>query len=166
MEILRIWAMPNKNTFSIKPIKELLQEEMYPGIWLDPFARNSKLATITNDLNPETTAEYHLEARQFLGIFESGFADGVLFDPPYNLSQMKECYDIAGIRLDKAMTNDAFHKHKNEVARVTKSGGKVISFGWNSNGMGKKRGFEIIKILIVPHGGNHNDTIVTVERKL
>ncbi len=36
----------------------------------------------------------------------------------------------------------------------------------NSMGMGKNRGFEIQRILLVPHGGNHNDTIVTVEKKL
>lgn len=33
-------------------------------------------------------------------------------------------------------------------------------------GIGKKNGFEIIEILLVAHGGMHNDTIVTVERKL
>jgi len=27
-------------------------------------------------------------------------------------------------------------------------------------------GFEITRILIVPHGGIHNDTICTVERKI
>jgi hypothetical protein len=32
--------------------------------------------------------------------------------------------------------------------------------------MGKNRGFEIVEILIVAHGGHHNDTLVTVERKL
>ena len=34
-----------------------------------------------------------------------------------------------------------------------------------SNAFGKKRGFEIEEILIVAHGGNRNDTLVTVERK-
>lgn len=42
----------------------------------------------------------------------------------------------------------------------------VISFGWNSNGIGKTKGLEIIEILIVAHGGQHNDTICTVERML
>ena len=41
----------------------------------------------------------------------------------------------------------------------------MISFGWNSIGFGKNRGFEIIEILLVAHGGTKNDTIVTVERK-
>ena len=40
-----------------------------------------------------------------------------------------------------------------------------MCFGWNSNGVGKVRGFEIIEILLIAHGGSHNDTIVTVERK-
>ena len=35
-----------------------------------------------------------------------------------------------------------------------------------SNGIGKNRGFEMLEILLVPHGGSKNDTIVTVERKL
>jgi len=30
--------------------------------------------------------------------------------------------------------------------------------------MGKNRGFEIVEILLVAHGGHHNDTIVTVEK--
>lgn len=46
------------------------------------------------------------------------------------------------------------------------TGGKVISFGWNSCGIGKTRGFEIERILIVCHGGHHNDTICTVEKKV
>jgi len=32
--------------------------------------------------------------------------------------------------------------------------------------MGKKMGFELIEILLVCHGSDHNDTIVTVERKV
>lgn len=32
--------------------------------------------------------------------------------------------------------------------------------------MGLKRGFEIVEILLVAHGSNHNDTIVTVEKKV
>ena len=44
--------------------------------------------------------------------------------------------------------------------------GKVISFGWNTAGIGKTRGFEIKRTLIVPHGGSKNDTLCTVEIKL
>lgn len=33
-------------------------------------------------------------------------------------------------------------------------------------GVGIKYGFEIQEILLVPHGGWHNDTIVVVEKKI
>lgn len=33
-------------------------------------------------------------------------------------------------------------------------------------GIGIKYGFEIQEILLVPHGGWHNDTIVVVEKKI
>jgi hypothetical protein len=63
-------------------------------------------------------------------------------------------------------TQSTFWSHlKNEISRIVKPGGVVVSCGWNSGGMGKKNGFEIIEIMLVAHGGWHNDTIVTVERK-
>jgi len=42
----------------------------------------------------------------------------------------------------------------------------VLSFGWNSAGMGEKRGFEIIEILLCAHGGGHNDTICVAEKRI
>ena len=43
IQIDRIWAMPNKNTFDIKPIKELILEEIDDGTWIDPFANKKEL---------------------------------------------------------------------------------------------------------------------------
>lgn len=60
--LIRKWAMPNKNTFSIKPIKELISKELTNGVWIDPFANTNKLANITNDLNPKFDTDYHLDA--------------------------------------------------------------------------------------------------------
>ena len=55
---------------------------------------------------------------------------------------------------------------KKEIGRITKIDGIVVSCGWNSGGIGKKYGFEMLEVLLVPHGGQHNDTIVTVEKKV
>lgn len=164
MVIERVWAMPNSETFSIKPIKILLNEEISQGIWIDPFARNSKIATITNDLNTLCETNYHLDAIEFLKIFQDESIDGVLFDPPYSPRQIKECYNNIGIENYNTKSN-FWSDIKNEITRLLKQNGKVISFGWNSMGLGKKRGFEIKRILLVPHGGHKNDTIVTVEIK-
>ena len=40
-----------------------------------------------------------------------------------------------------------------------------MSFGWNSSGFGNTRGYVVEEILLVAHGGAHNDTICVVERK-
>lgn len=159
--------MPNKNTFSIKPIKELIARHMEgAALTVDPFARDSKVATHTNDLNPETSAEHHMEAVDFLKIFPDKEMEGVLFDQPYSPRQVKEVYDGIGIKTTKETFQSSFYsKCKDEIARLLKPGGVVISFGWNSSGMGKNRGFEIIEILIVCHGAHHHDTICTVEVK-
>ena len=53
---------------------------------------------------------------------------------------------------------------KKEISRLVKPNGIVITCSWNSNGIGKSYGFELIEVLLVAHGGWHNDTIVTVER--
>lgn len=67
----RIWAMPNKNTFDILPIKNLINAEVdLTKIWIDPFANKNKIATITNDLNPNFNTDYHLDALDFLKLFE------------------------------------------------------------------------------------------------
>lgn len=164
--IERIWAMPNKHTFEIKPIHDLIEEEVTGGLWIDPFANRNKFATITNDLNEKYDTNYHLDALDFLKLFEDTTIDGILYDPPYSPRQVSECYNDVGYNVTWDTTKASFWgNHKKEISRIVKLGGKVITFGWNSGGIGKKYGFEIYRILLVPHGGWHNDTICTVEIK-
>lgn len=167
IKIERKWCMPNKNTFNIKPIKELLSEEIDNNkLWIDPFANKNKIATITNDLNPEYDTTYHMDALEFLKMFDDNSVDGVLYDPPYSPRQVSECYKHVGYNVTQETTRTSFWgNHKKEISRIVKKGGKVITFGWNSGGIGMKYGFEIQHILLVPHGGWHNDTICTVEIK-
>ena len=164
----RVWAMPNKNTFEILPIKNLISEEVsLKKLWIDPFANRNKIASITNDLNPEFDTDHHLDALDFLKLFDDASVDGVLYDPPYSPRQVSECYKNIGHNVTNETTRVSFWgNHKKEISRIIKPGGKVITFGWNSGGIGSKYGFEIKRILLVPHGGWHNDTICTVEVKI
>ena len=163
----RCWAMPNSRTFQIKPIKEFVQRNISGAqIVIDPFANDCKIGTITNDLNPEFNTDYHLDALDFLQLLPSCSADAVLYDPPYSLRQVSECYKGVGITVTQETTRSSWRaKHLDEIARILKPGGICLCFGWNSNGVGKKRGFEMIEICIVAHGGSKNDTICTAEIK-
>lgn len=164
--IKRVWAMPNKNTFSIKPIRELI-DRYNDGRSIDPFANSNNLATITNDIDDSFETDYHLDAKEFLKLFDDKSIDTVLFDPPYSPRQVSECYKKMGRTVNMQTTQASFWSDmKKEIGRITKRDGFVITCGWNSGGIGKKYGFEIEEILLVPHGGWHNDTIVTVERKV
>lgn len=168
MTINRVWAMPNSKTFSIIPIKELVERYTgQGGIIVDPFANGSQIGTITNDLNPKFNTTYHLDALDFLKLLDDECADVVLYDPPYSLRQVKECYEGVGVTVTAEHTKSSWRaKHLDEIARILKPGGICLCFGWNTNGVGKKRGFEMVEVLIVPHGGSKNDTLCTVERKL
>jgi hypothetical protein len=165
MNIKREWAMPNKHTFLIKPISKLLQKYVGDGLgWIDPFAGENSLAEITNDINPEKPTTYHLHAKEFVSSL-TGEYKGVLFDPPYSLRQMKECYDSIDVKMFKDDSQRFPQNIKEVIVPKIQINGIAITFGWNSQGFGKNLGFEIIEILMVPHGRSHNDTIVTVERK-
>lgn len=136
----RVWAMPNKQTFTIPPIRQLINEELGEK-YLDPFPFN-----------------YSKDATEYLQECEP--QEYSVFDPPYSPRQLKECYNGLGEYDTKSST---WSNWKNLLAEKTLS--KCISFGWNSVGLGKTRGFKITRLLLVSHGGMHNDTICTVEER-
>lgn len=165
MIINRKWAMPNSRTFDINPIRQLILKYLR-GYSVDPFAKDCHLATLTNDLDTNTTADRHEDALDFLKSIPDNSVDTMLYDPPYSPRQVSECYKKIGGCVDMQTTQSSYWSNqKKEIARAVKPGGICISCGWNSGGIGKSYGFEIQEILLVAHGGHHNDTIVTVERK-
>lgn len=163
--------MPNHDTFSVKPIGEFVQRYLGSStISIDPFARNKRWTTHTNDLNPDTAAEHHMDAEHFLDMLggQNVSADLVIFDPPYSPRQISECYKSIGLEVGMKETQSAllYQRVRNKIPQVLSEDGIVLSFGWNSVGMGKKHGFEIIEVLLCCHGGAHNDTICIAERKI
>ena len=148
-EFNRKWAMPNSKTFTIKPIKELILKHIDDGMTVvEPFANEcsikkeiSNINYISNDLDTQ-------------------------YDPPYSPRQVSEVYKSLDMTVNMQTTQSSYwSKQKEEISRIVKNGGKVITFGWNSGGIGKTKGFEIIDILLVAHSGWHNDTICTVDYK-
>lgn len=165
--ISREWTMPHKNTFNIPAVANLLKRHVTPGLWLDPFANNNASKRIlgnhvvTNDINTEYNTDFNMDALEFLGQFNG--VDGVIFDPPYSVDQCLRRY--TPIQNGTAGRAEYWAKCKDKIAQITNRGALVISFAWDSTGMGKNRGFEIIEIKLLCHGACHNDTIITVEVK-
>lgn len=92
MRITREWAMPNSKTFKIKPIREIIKKYVKEtDIVLDPFANEHSIESeiickkyISNDIDKTFNTDYHLEAQDFLRLFDDNSIDVVLFDPPYS----------------------------------------------------------------------------------
>lgn len=157
--------MPSVETFTIDPIRSLIERYMSDGVWVDPFCRASVFKArckFSNDLNPKFAGTHNMDALDFLKSLPAQSVDGVLFDPPFSPRQVKEAYQGFG----PCDTSRRFYStRKREAARVLRMGGIAIVCGWNSLGLGAKNGMKIEEVLLVNHG-DQNDTIVTVGRKV
>ena len=158
-----VWAMPSAWTFSIPPIAEFVWRwTKGAGVIVDPFCGQSKIATHRNDWG-----QGGVPAEEFLdGLLGEGLeADAVLFDPPYSPRQISECYQGLGLKAAMADTQNAalYSRVRPRLAQLCKPGGIALCFGWQSAGLGKAFG-PIEEILLVQHGGGHNDTICVAQR--
>lgn len=164
----RRWAMPSGDTLSVPPIAAFVRKYLADSkCSIDPFARNNAWATYSNDINPATCAAHHLDAVAFLEYVRlelEGKVDLAILDPPYSPRQISESYKAAGLPVTMADTqNAALMKRVRAALRpLLAPGAIVLSFSWNSAGMGD--GFKRIEIMLVAHGGAHNDTICVAEK--
>jgi hypothetical protein len=168
MNFQRVWAMPCADTFDCEPIKGFVQKYLIKSkVSVDPFARNKRWATYTNDLNPNTAAGKHVDAEEFLAsLVNDGIkCDLILIDPPYSPRQVKECYDSIGLPMKQtdALLGLTRKRLKSVIDKLATDDATVLFFGWNTVGMGSE--WEPIEILLVCHGSDHNDTICMAERR-
>lgn len=165
MEMKYLCQPPKKWTFEQPKLKEWVENWCEPkrGRYvLNLFAGKIRLnvAEVRVDISPEFRPDYCISAEQFI---KSCITEGVKFhtiilDPPYNLRKAREKYDGKYI--------GSFTKIKNLLPDILYPKGRVITLGYDTVGMSKSRGFEKIAVCIVCHGGDHNDTLCLVERKV
>lgn len=130
--IHRIWAMPNAETFSVPPIGEFVRRYLHTSkVSIDPFARNKRWATYTNDLNPETQAEYHMDVLVFAKklLAEGKSADLLIFDPPYSPTQIKMSYESIGLKNE----NKDFQRVGDGLTRKRSSPKFYCRIQWSSH---------------------------------
>lgn len=165
----RVWAMPNHQTFLIPPIRDMVHRLLSRSpVSVDPYAGNSSLATLTNDLNPKTSATYHMDAVDFLNALarKNVIADLILYDPPYSPRQIARCYAGFGRKATRSDTQNSrsAKRFRQAVSQVAVLGSYAACFGWNTCGLGQ--GWITEEIMLVCHGASHNDTICTVQRRM
>lgn len=163
IELTRHWVMPSIWTFKLRPIRTLFNKYSVGSGWYDPFAGENSPAEFTNDIEGRGN-QFNMDALEFLKTINSNSVLGVLFDPPYSVEQCLRRYTPK--QGGTAGRAEYWARCKDEIARIVEPNGLVISFGWDSTGICKKRGFEIIEIMLLCHGACHNDTIVTVDKKI
>lgn len=153
----RVWSMPSPRPFQIPAIAKLIEEEC-AGVPKEKIV----------DLFPHNATR---DAFELIKSLPDSTVRVFLLDPPYSHRQAKELYKDHGKEHGIQMVSwespkQYWTEFRKEITRVLEPGGKCITLGWNSQGTGKRLGFEITRILQVAHGGNRNDTIVTVDRKM
>ncbi len=126
----------------------------------DPYARNCEWNyPYTNDIDPDTRANHNMDALDFLRSLPSSTFHGVVFDPPFSEAQARR-YEHGTANI--YTTPGAITDQMNEIRRILMPGGFMLKFGYNST---RHNNFDLIHTWLVNHGGNHNDTIVTLWQK-
>jgi len=153
---------PKKYTFEMPQLLKWTIQNC-KGRTLNLFAGKTRLAGVDEtriDLNPEMPADYHMDAFEFVLMAKAkGWKfDTIIFDPPYNLRKSREKYF--------GVYTSELRKIKTELPNIVSEGGFVISYGYDTTGMGRSRGFELVHVCVINHSGDHNDTLCIIERKM
>ena len=146
-------------TFEQPKLKKWV-ESWCRGRVLNLFAGLTKLRAkeVRVDINPDMPADYHMDAYNFVTTWNNGSFDTVILDPPYNLRMAREKYN--GYYIGK------FTKVKNVLPSIMNEMGRVITLGYDTTGMSRKRGFRKLAIVVICHSGDHNDTLGVVEERV
>lgn len=147
---------PKKWTFEQPKLRKWI-EKWCKGKVLNLFAGKTRLNVdeFRIDSSDEFKPDLQTDALKFLKTTARKF-DTIILDPPYSLRKSYEKYK--GHYIGSKWT-----QVRRAVANVCNIGARVISFGYNSQGMSRKLGFMKLALCLVCHGGDHNDTICTVE---
>ena len=122
----------------------------------DPFARNCSWGTHTNDIDPDTDAQDHMDALEWLKTLPSNEFSYVLWDPPFSARQAQK-YEAGHVNVytDPGYVKKCF----DEIFRILVINGNVLKLGYNST---RPSGFELKRGWLVNFGGNRNDVVMTI----
>lgn len=146
-------------TFQSPKIKEWVEENSQ-GLVLNLFAGKTilNLQETRVDINKTMKADYYMDALDFVcNVAHNNSFDTIILDPPYSYRKAMEMY--------KGHYSSKFKLIADNILKILHEGGKIISFGYHSTFMGKKRGFYLDTMCIFAHGGAQHCTIAIIEKR-
>jgi len=146
-------------TFECKKIKKWVEKKS-SGKVLNLFAGKVKLNLneIRNDIDKKMNAEFNMDALDFVEKWNGKKFDTIILDPPYSYRKSMEMY--------KGNLNSRFKRIADEIPRILKAHGVVISFGYHSSFMGNIRGYKLKELCVFAHGGAQHCTIAIIEQRM
>lgn len=158
-ELELIYTSLKRYTFQSPKIKQWVERNS-SGYCLNLFAGNTKLDLneIRNDIDDNTLKDYQMDALKFVkfAIANNMLFDTVILDPPYAYRKAMEMYN--------GNYTSKFKQIADILPKVLKDSSKVISFGYHSTFLGKKRGYFLKKLCVFAHGGAQHCTIGIIEQ--
>jgi hypothetical protein len=159
------YDLASPDTFTIPIFKQTFRNYVAAGaVVADLFARNSQLGTcgLRNDIDRETSAESHLDVFDFLACIGDNTLDAVIIDPPFSFNQASKhyknsagkCLGVGWVPTVRRLAGDKL-----------KAGGLMFCCGWDGNGAGNKKAFNLVRVVVCAHGQSRNATILTVDQK-
>lgn len=176
MEIKYIQTPPKRYTFEMKKVKEWTELNS-KGLVLNLFAGKTKLNLneIRVDINKEMTKiDYIMDSFSFINFWieeKNDKFDTIILDPPYSLRKAREKYDISmknsnpNVNVHNKKMIGSFTIIKNVISNILAPEGRVLTFGYNSTGLGNARGFKKTKLLLINHFGDYDDTMGIIEEQ-
>ena len=146
----------NRQTFKSNAIRNWVESNC-TGLVLNLFAGETELSLneIRNDIDRTASAHHYKDALDFVVEYDGEKFDTVILDPPYTYRKSMEMYD--------GDLNSRFKLIADNLPSIITPSARVISFGYHSTFLGKKRGYELEKMCIFAHGGAQHCTIAIIE---
>lgn len=135
------------------------------GLILDPFARNCEWGDITNDLNPDTKAKYHLDAKDFLQLMLDEHGTNsvkcLIFDPPFSTRQYEKYEkEFPGELVNIYSSPGEISSIFSIAQKLIKPGGIIIKLGYNTTR--PILDYQLTYLSITNFSGNRNDVLTTI----
>ncbi|MFB6120967.1 MAG: hypothetical protein ABEJ68_07635 [Halobacteriaceae archaeon] len=147
-------------TFSARKVRRVV-EDVLTGDVLNATAGKTKLRhgggeIVRNDINEDIDADHHLDVCVIDEHFEDNSFDVCILDPPFDEGQADERYGGFHARDINAA--------RQALANLTRPGGRLVEFGWNSHGASAFPGWRREELHIFQRGPCLPDVFGVVDR--